>query len=84
MVEINWCKKAYKQAQKLPQADRVKIGEAVTTLANFPPVQNVKALANHEYGYRLRVGNYRALVDAETEVPIIEIQEVKKRHSNTY
>jgi len=39
MFEINWCKKAYKQAQKLPQADLVKIGEAVTTLANFQAVQ---------------------------------------------
>ena len=35
-------------------------------------------------GYRLRVGNYRVLFDAETEVRIIEIQEVKKRDSNTY
>jgi mRNA interferase RelE/StbE len=38
----------------------------------------------NQYGYRLRVGNYRVLFDADTVIRIVEIQEVKTRDSNTY
>lgn len=32
----------------------------------------------------MRIGNYRVLFDAEAEVRIIEIQQVKKRDEQTY
>ncbi|MNH47194.1 hypothetical protein D3C79_1103120 [compost metagenome] len=50
----------------------------------MPHVQSVKALANHIYGYRLRVGNYRILFDWDGSVKIVNIEEVKKRDEHTY
>jgi mRNA-degrading endonuclease RelE of RelBE toxin-antitoxin system len=50
----------------------------------LPTAKNVKALTNHQYGYRLKVGNYRVLFDVENDIQIIDIQEVKKRDDNTY
>jgi mRNA interferase RelE/StbE len=50
----------------------------------MPDCQGVKALTNHRYGYRLRVGRYRVLFDYDGEVRIVEIQEVKKRDERTY
>ena len=50
----------------------------------MPSCTGVKALSNHEYGYRLRVGSYRVLFDFDGEVRIVEIQEVKKRDEHTY
>lgn len=49
----------------------------------MPNYQQVKSLTNHEYGYRLRVGNYRVLFDWPGEIEIIEIQEVRKRDERT-
>lgn len=84
MFKINWNKKAVKQLVKVDGPDRIRIAAAVTALADLPHAQNVKALTNHEYGYRLRVGNYRVLFDADTVIRIVEIQEVKKRDGSTY
>jgi len=45
---------------------------------------NVKALTNHTYDYRLRVGRYRVFFNADTTVEIVAIEEVKKRDERTY
>jgi mRNA-degrading endonuclease RelE of RelBE toxin-antitoxin system len=50
----------------------------------MPDVNNVKALIHHEYGYRLRVGDYRVLFDWQSAIKIISVQEVKKRDERTY
>ena len=50
----------------------------------MPDCQGVKALTDHRYGCRLRVGRYRVLFDYDGEVRIVEIQEVKKRDGRTY
>ena len=50
----------------------------------MPNVQNVKAIAHHQYGYRLRVGNYRILFDWDGGVKIVSIEEVRKRDEHTY
>lgn len=85
MFSIKWQPKARKQVSKIrDMTARIDIDEAVTSLANFPNAKNVKSLTNHQYGYRLRVGNYRVLFDADTEIRIIDIQEVKKRDDHTY
>lgn len=63
MNEVKWSKRAMKQAGKLHSVDRAKVFHAITTLSKMPGVRNVKALKNHLYGYRLRVGNYRVLFD---------------------
>jgi mRNA-degrading endonuclease RelE of RelBE toxin-antitoxin system len=53
-------------------------------LAAMPECQNVKALVEHQYGYRLRVGNYRVLFDWDGDIRVVEIQEVRKRDERTY
>lgn len=50
----------------------------------MPNVQNIKALSNHRYGYRLRVGNYRVMFDWDGAIKIVNIEEVKKRDEHTY
>lgn len=45
---------------------------------------NVKVLTNHEYGYCLRVGNYRVFFDFDGAVRIVSIEEVRKRDERTY
>lgn len=46
--------------------------------------RNVKALVDHEYGYRLRVGNYRVFFEYDGDVRIVNIEEVRKRDERTY
>ena len=83
-MKIEWRNKVLKQLQKLPVNYKKQITLAVRTLNNFPNVQNVKALKNHTYGYRSRIGRYRVRFDYENSVKIISIEEVKKRDANTY
>lgn len=69
---------------KIDHQDQNAILEAVDDLAEMPNCHNVKMLTNHNYGFRLRVGRYRVLFDWDTEVRIVEIQEVRKRNERTY
>ena len=84
MNKINWTRKAVKQLRKIDKAEQPKLYDAAQALAHMPNVQNVKALANHPYGYRLRVGNYRILFDWDGGVKIVSIEEVRKRDEHTY
>ncbi|HFU0470709.1 TPA: type II toxin-antitoxin system RelE/ParE family toxin [Vibrio parahaemolyticus] len=84
MNTILWSKRAVKQARKVQTQDRLAIVENVETLKDFPNCRNVKRLTNHEYDYRLRVGRYRVLFDFDGSVRIVEIQEIKKRDTQTY
>lgn len=85
MYRIYWTPKAQRQLAKIGSLkDRETIYRAAGGLSDFPNCRNVKALVNHTYGYRLRVGRYRVLFDASTEVQIIDIQEVKRRDDQTY
>ncbi|NYT61143.1 type II toxin-antitoxin system RelE/ParE family toxin [Alcaligenaceae bacterium] len=84
MCAVNWSSKAKKQLRKINRKEQGTIIDAVDELEQFPNAKNAIALTNHEHGYRMRVGNYRVLFDADTEVRIIEIQQVKKRDDQTY
>jgi mRNA-degrading endonuclease RelE of RelBE toxin-antitoxin system len=84
MFRIEWEKKALKQFSKLPLNDRKSINESVKKLSKWPECQNVKALSNHDYQYRLRVGRYRIFFDIENVLKILRIEEVKKRDERTY
>lgn len=84
MFEIKWEKKAIKQIKQIPRDDRLQINDSVKTLSNWPNCQNVKALTNHKYQYRLRVGRYRVFFDIENVLKILKIEEVKKRDERTY
>ena len=86
MNEIDWKPKALKQLRKIPSQDGVAIRKRVNEeLVDLTQARNVKALVNHDYGYRLRVGNYRVFFDYEGgAVCIVTIEEVRKRDECTY
>lgn len=82
---INWTPKAAKQLRKLDHTRQIEIRDETSKLANMPDRQNVKSLSgHHQYGYRLRVGNYRVLFNWDGTIKIVEIEEVKKRDERTY
>jgi mRNA-degrading endonuclease RelE of RelBE toxin-antitoxin system len=81
---VAWSPKAAKQLLKFPKHAQRQIVDATSTLEQMPNCPNVKALSNHHYGYRLRVGDYRVLFDWMTVIKIVEIQEVRKRDESTY
>lgn len=85
MYEIQWKTKAMKQLARIDSREtRDSIYASVQSLQGFPEVLQVKKLKNHEHSYRLRVGRYRVFFEAESEVRIIRIEEVKKRDDRTY
>ncbi len=81
---VNYTAKAAKQLRKLQAQDSKKIRFECDKLSEMPDCANVKALSNHEYEYRLRVGNYRVFFNFDGEIHIVLIQEVEKRDENTY
>jgi mRNA-degrading endonuclease RelE of RelBE toxin-antitoxin system len=70
--------------RKLPLDEGAIIIREAKTLASFPACQNVKALTNHQYEYRWRVGRYRVFFNFDGIVSIVFIEEVKKRDEHTY
>lgn len=81
---INWSAKAKKQIRKIETRMQETILKAVDELESFPNTRNLTALTNHQYSHRLRVGDFRVLLDIDTAVRIIEIQQIKKRNEETY
>jgi mRNA-degrading endonuclease RelE of RelBE toxin-antitoxin system len=85
LAQIEWKRRAVKQLLKLDKKTQPVITEAVGKLEDYRSAKNVKLLNNHQYDYRLRIGNYRVLFDVVNDVvEIVLIQEVKKRDENTY
>jgi mRNA-degrading endonuclease RelE of RelBE toxin-antitoxin system len=84
MNEVTYSKKAAKQLRKLQPSDSKAVRCECNKLANMPECANVKALSNHEYRYRLRVGNFRVFFDFDGAAHIVSIEEVKKRDERTY
>jgi mRNA-degrading endonuclease RelE of RelBE toxin-antitoxin system len=63
----------------------LELRRAVTAeLVDLAQARNVKALTRHEFGFRLRVGNYRVFFDFDGAVRIVSIEEVSKRDERTY
>ncbi|MDR0881437.1 MAG: type II toxin-antitoxin system RelE/ParE family toxin [Candidatus Adiutrix sp.] len=81
MKMVNITLKAHKQIGKLNRQDIGAIYEALETLADWPEISGVKNLINRP-GYRLRIGQYRAMFDVSDDV--ITITEVKRRNEHTY
>lgn len=82
MNQIIYQLKALKQLRKIP--DNAIIRSKIDNLAHMPNCTNIKALSNHEYQYRLRVGNYRVFFNFDGVINIVSIEEVKKRDERTY
>ena len=84
-MKVIWQPKALKQLKKI--GDRIiqaRILDSTRRLAAFSDMGGIKKLINHEYRYRLRVGNWRILFNAFEDVSIVSIEEVKKRDERTY
>ena len=84
MFAIQWEKKALKQLKRIKKNDRISISQSVKALKGWPNCQNIKALKNHQYQYRLRSGRYRIFFEIEDILKIVKIEEVKKRDERTY
>ena len=85
MNSINWQAKALRQLRKIDAHAGKQIRVAVSTeLLDLSMARNVKALTDHGYGYRLRVGHYRVFFDFDGAVRIVSIEEVRKRDERTY
>ena len=84
MWRIEWTAKALRQTKKIKdKAVRSKIYDSVKTLENFPNASNIVKLKNRS-DYRLRVGRWRVIFEAEYALKIIEVQEVRARNEDTY
>jgi mRNA interferase RelE/StbE len=85
MYEIEWQPNAYRQLKKIKERETLaSIKAAILDLASWPDCRNIKAMTNHESGYRLRVGSWRIMFDVQDSIRVILIQEVKKRNERTY
>lgn len=84
MNKVEITRKAAKQLRKLQSQDQRVIVAECYKLSGMPDCANVKALVNHEYQYRLRVGNFRVFFNFDGAIRIVSIEEVKKRDERTY
>ncbi len=85
MNTIDWKPKALRQLRKIDALAGKQIRMTVSVeLVDLATARNVKALTNHEYEYRLRVGNYRVFFEFDGTVRIVSIEEVRKRDERTY
>lgn len=82
MNTIHYQPKAIRQLKKIRERDTIRT--AIADLINMPNCNNVKYLTNHQYTYRLRVGNYRVFFEFDGSLHIVSIEEVKKRNERTY
>ena len=73
-MEIELRKSAIKDLSKLLPNHRSKVLSAISSLKNFPNIGNVKRLVNFDFAFRLRVGDYRAVVSVDFENKTIKIQ----------
>ena len=82
-MHIEWRNKARKQLKRLRNPQAVwRILAAIEAFAAGEPC-DVKALVNHAYSHRLRVGEFRVLMTVDAVVEIGWIEEVKKRDERT-
>jgi len=88
-MEVIWQRKATKQLMKIGDRRlRERITNAVDALEAVNSINDcaaAKELNNHAYDYRLRVGDWRVMIDLIAGEPVIaSIEEVKKRDERTY
>ena len=84
MYDIEWSVKSRRQVKRIKDKKTVvKIIGDVATLRDFPNATNVIKLQNQDR-YRLKVGRWRVIFEAENTLKIIEVQEVKIRNEDTY
>ena len=75
--EIHFTDKAYKQLKKLEKDDQERIIKSLERIRIRPEAFVTKII--DDTGYRLRVGNYRVIIDIEKEKLIILVLMVGHR-----
>jgi len=81
-------RKAERQLKRLPYQMQLRIMDGIIKLSNSSTWGDVRRLVNHQYDYRLRIGNYRVLFNltegGTLEIGEISVEEIKKRDDRTY
>ena len=75
--QVIWSEKSVKQLEKIGKKDAQKIYDAVSDCAQNP-YESVSRLTNSQF-YRLRVGNYRVILDLQQSKMIIFVIETDHR-----
>ena len=75
--QVIWSEKSVKQLEKLDKKNAQRIYDEVLDCAQ-DPFKNVIRLANSPF-YRLRVGNYRVILDLQQSKMIIFVVETDHR-----
>jgi mRNA interferase RelE/StbE len=75
--QVIWSEKSVNQLEKINKKDAQKIYDAVLDCER-DPYENVLRLANSQF-YRLRVGNYRVILDLQQQKMIIFVIEADNR-----
>lgn len=84
-MEVQVKPKASKQIRKFKDKGVIgRIMESLSKLVDFPNTPNVKPLNNHDYQYRMRVGDYRVFFNVDDVIEVVFVEEVKKRDERTY
>ncbi|RMD68820.1 MAG: type II toxin-antitoxin system RelE/ParE family toxin [Gammaproteobacteria bacterium] len=66
MFEIVYAKSVMKDVRRIAPKNLLKIKRSIEELRNFPDLSQIKHLTDHPIAeYRLRVGNYRILLDVD-------------------
>jgi mRNA interferase RelE/StbE len=72
-VDVKLSPKAAKYLSKLDFSVKERISKALIKLSLEPPQGDIKSMSG-KYGYRLRIGKYRALFDVEcNEIVVYDI-----------
>ncbi len=75
--KVIWSEKSVKQLKKLGKKDAQKIYDSVLDCVD-DPFKNVARLTNSSF-YRLRIGNYRIILDLQQNTMIIFVIETDHR-----
>jgi mRNA interferase RelE/StbE len=74
--EVNWRRKAIIGLKKIPQDIALRIWSKIESIKE-DPFRYLKHLEGS--GYKLRIGNYRALIDVDSQKKILIVRIVDKR-----
>ncbi|MBS3060937.1 MAG: type II toxin-antitoxin system RelE/ParE family toxin [DPANN group archaeon] len=75
--ELRWDLKAEEQLDKLPKEISIRIVKKVAQVAETG--RGIEALKEFKYGHKIRVGDYRALVDVYYDPDLIVVRVVDHR-----
>jgi mRNA interferase RelE/StbE len=73
-------KQALKELENLPLKESRKVAAAIDELSQNPRPDGCKKLkGEHEFIWRIRVGDYRVLYKIEDEIKVVEVGKISDR-----